>query len=169
MRIHTDVTDLIKQQVNHEIGAAYIYLGMAAYFDAEDLPGFAKWFRGHSQEEMDHAMRLYDFLVACDVPVKLGALEAPKTSYDSPRAAIEAALEHEELVTDQIKTMFEAAHEAKEYTTQPMLHWFLAEQVEEEDLFRNTLIDVVAAEATPFHMRQLDKQMATQRDEAEAE
>lgn len=159
MRIHDKVTDLIKQQVNNELGAAYIYLGMSAYFDSLDLAGFGKWFRAHAQEEIDHTMRLYEFLVACDVPVELGPMAAPETRYASPRAAVEAALAHEKLVTDQIKTMFEVAHEAKEYTTQPMLHWFLAEQVEEEDLFRNTLSDVIAAEESPFHLRQLDRQM----------
>lgn len=160
MRIHMDVTDLIKDQVNHELGAAYTYLGMSAYFDSQDMPGFAAWFRGHAQEEIGHAMRLYDFLVSCDVPVELAAMAAPATRYDSPRAAIEAGLRHEEMVTDQIKRMFEVAHEAKEYTTQPMLHWFLAEQVEEEDLFRKTLHEVKVAAESPFHLLQLDRQMA---------
>lgn len=159
MRIHKDVTDLIGQQVGNELGAAYAYLGMAAYFDAQDLPGFGKWFRNHAQEEISHAMRLYDFLVASNVPIELAAMAAPKTDYESPRAALEAGLRNEELVTDQIKHMFEVAHEAKEFTTQPMLHWFLAEQVDEEDLFRNTLNDVIAAEESAFHLRQLDRQM----------
>ncbi|PID61344.1 MAG: ferritin [Gammaproteobacteria bacterium] len=160
MRIHESVTDIIKAQVNHELHAAYSYLGMAAYFDSQDLAGFALWFRGHAREEISHAMRLYDFLVSCDVPVELQAMSAPATVFDSPRSAIEAGLEQEQQVTEQIKNMFEVAHEAKEYTTQPMLHWFLAEQVEEEDLFRKVLNDVEAAGSSDFHMLQLDKQMA---------
>lgn len=159
MRIHTNVTDLIKQQVSNELRAAYAYMGMSAYFDGQDLPGFGKWFRAHAQEEVGHAMRLYDFLVACDVPVDFDAMDAPKVTYDSPRAAIEAGLRKEQAVTDQIKHMFEVAHEAKEFTTQPMLHWFLAEQVEEEDLFRNTLNDVIAAGESAFHLRELDRRM----------
>lgn len=161
MRIHSNVTDIIRAQVNNELGAAYTYLGMAAYFDSQDLAGFAKWFRGHAQEEIGHAMRLYDFLVSCDVAVELQTMNAPATQYDSPRAALEAGLRHEETVTEQIKAMFEVAHEAKDYTTQPMLHWFLAEQVEEEDLFRKVLADVISTEESPFHLRQLDRQMGT--------
>lgn len=160
MQIHKDVSDLINQQINHELGAAYTYLGMSAYFDSQDLPGFAEWFRGHSQEEIDHAMRLYDFLVSCDVPVTLKGMEAPTCTYNSPAAAIAAGLEHEKMVTQQIKTMFEVAHEAKDYTTQPMLHWFLAEQVEEEDLFRQTLSEVEAAGDDRFNLVLLDKEMA---------
>lgn len=164
MRIHENVTNLIKDQVNHELGAAYTYMGMSAYFDSKDLPGFARWFRGHAQEEISHAMRLYDFLVSCDVPVELSAMAAPATKYESPRAALEAGLRHEEMVTDQIKKMFEVAHESKEYTTQPMLHWFLAEQVQEEDLFRQTLHEVTVAGDSPFDMLQLDKEMGAAAD-----
>lgn len=42
MRIHKDVSDLINLQINHELGAAYTYLGMAAYFETEDLPGLPR-------------------------------------------------------------------------------------------------------------------------------
>lgn len=160
MRIHKDVSDLINQQINHELGAAYTYLGMAAYFDAEDLPGFASWFRGHSQEETAHAMRLYDFLVSCDVHVTLGAMAAPSTKFNSPASAITAALKHEEMVSQQIANLFEVAHECKDYTTQTMLHWFLTEQVEEEELFRQILTEVEAAGEDRFNLILLDKEMA---------
>lgn len=160
MQIHESVSELINQQINHELGASYTYLGMSAYFDGEDLPGFASWFRGHAQEEIDHAMRLYDFLVSCDVPVKLAPMEAPASTFNSPTSALAAALKHEQMVTAQIKTMFEVAHECKDYTTQPMLHWFLAEQVEEEDLFRQVLSEVEAAGDNRFNMVLLDKEMA---------
>lgn len=133
---------------------------MAAYFDAEDLPGFASWFRGHSQEEVAHAMRLYDFLVSCDVHVTLGAMDAPTSSFNSPASAIAAGLKHEETVSQQISTLFEIAHECKDYTTQTMLHWFLTEQVEEEELFRQVLTEVKAAGEDRFNLILLDKELA---------
>lgn len=161
MQINPTVSDVINRQVNHELDAAYTYLGMAAYFDSIDLPGFAAWFRDHATEETGHAMKLYAFLVSCDVPVKLGAMDAPACSYNSPASAIAAALEHEKMVTAQIRTVFETAHEAKDYTTQPLLHWFLAEQVEEEDLFRQILSEVEAAGDDRFNLVLLDKAMTS--------
>jgi len=158
MRLSKTVADLMNEQVNHELNAAYIYLGMASYFDGEGLSGFANWFRGHALEEKDHAMKLYDFLVANNVKVVLTALEAPSVDYDSPEDAITKALRHEESVTDLIKKLFGAAMEAGEYTAQPLLHWFLAEQVEEEDVF-STRLEEVQAVVDRFQLLMLDRQL----------
>lgn len=168
MRLNQSVASIINDQINNELDAHYIYLGMAAYFDAEDLSGFARWFRAHSQEEYGHAMRLYDFLVSCDVKVSLRDLKAPSSDFKSPEHVIEAALAHEQQVTDQIKNIFRVAHEAQEYTTQPMLHWFLTEQIEEEELFRTTLNRVKAAE-TRFDLLSLDAELGVRDDSHEAE
>lgn len=166
MRLALPVANIINDQIHNELDASYVYLGLAAYFDSEELPGFASWFRVHSREEHDHAMRLYDFLTSCDIKVELKPLNAPSTQYDSPAAAIKAALEHEETVTEQIKKMFGVAHNAEEYTAHPLLHWFLAEQVEEEELFRTTLNRVEAAQ-NRFDLLMLDAQMAKRNGEGE--
>lgn len=158
MRISKPVVDVIVDQLHHELDASYRYLGMAAYFDGQDLPGFASWFRAHSQEETDHAMRLYGFLASCGAQIRLKALDAPTVEFESPEAVIAAALEHEQKVTDQIKNIFRVATEAQEYTVHPMLHWFLNEQVEEEDLFSNVLNRVQAA-ASRFDLLTLDQEL----------
>lgn len=158
MRLAKEVADIINDQIHHELNASYVYMGMSAYFDGEGLPGFAKWFRAHAQEENGHAMRLYDFLVSCNVKVDLKALDAPKVDYGSAVEAVKAALAHEETVTEQIKNMFRVAHDAQEFTTQPMLHWFLAEQVEEEDLFSGVLDRAEAAQSR-FDLLTLDREL----------
>jgi ferritin len=33
----------VNKQINAEIYSAYLYLAMAAYFDDQNLPGFANW------------------------------------------------------------------------------------------------------------------------------
>lgn len=101
-------------------------------------------------------MPLYDFLVSCDVHVTLGAMEPPSSSFNSPASAIK----HEEMVSKQIADLFEIAHECKDYTTQTMLHWFLSEQVEEEELFRQVLAEVEVAGEERFNLILLDKEMA---------
>jgi ferritin len=165
MRLAKEVAEIINDQINHELNASYVYMGMSAYFDSESLPGFAKWFRAHAQEENGHAMRLYDFLVSCNVQVKLKGLDAPKVDYASPVDAVKAALTHEETVTEQIKNMFRVAHDAQEFTTQPMLHWFLAEQVEEEDLFSGVL-DRVEAAKSRFDLLTLDRELGDRQGES---
>ena len=138
MPLNAQVAEALNQQVNNELKASHVYRAMAAYFDAQELPGFASWFRGHADEEVGHAMRLYDHLVKRDARVELTGIDQPSKDYSSA----------------------EAVHESKEYGTQPVLHWFLEEQVEEEDLFRRLLDQVKATEDSRWHLLMLDQELA---------
>ncbi len=161
MKLNENVASALNDQVNSEWNAAYTYLAISAYFDAQDLPGFAGWFRAHAQEEMTHAQKIYDFMVARDSDVTFEGIAKPTASYASPIAAIEASLAHEQAVTAQINALFELASTAKEYSTQTMLNWFVTEQVEEEDVFRDMLRKVTAAAGDRWNMLTLDSELAS--------
>src|SRR6478735_1843933 len=65
--------------------------------------------RPQSQEEYGHAMKLYDFLIARDGAVELGAMPAPKQSFETIAAVFEAALAQEQDVSRQIDALYELA------------------------------------------------------------
>ena len=125
--------DAINRQIRDELYSAYLYLSMAAYFEATSLPGFATWMRAQSQEEVEHAMKFFDFVNERGGRVELHAIEQPPLEFDSPQGVIEATYEHEQKVTGLIHDLYEVASEEKDYAAQVMLHWFIDEQVEEED------------------------------------
>ena len=52
----------INDQIQRELASAYIYLSMAAYFEANTLPGFANWMRIQFHEEQYHAFKFFDFV-----------------------------------------------------------------------------------------------------------
>ena len=54
--------DALNTQINREIYSAYLYLSMSAYSTYIGLKGFANWFMVQYQEEMAHAMKLYDYI-----------------------------------------------------------------------------------------------------------
>ena len=54
--------DAINEQIKNELYSAYLYLAMAAYSEANSLPGFAHWLRVQSEEEVEHAMKFFDFV-----------------------------------------------------------------------------------------------------------
>lgn len=159
MKLNDKVAQALNTQINNEMQASYTYLAMAAYFDSIDLPGFAAWFRGHSEEETEHAMRIYDFVVARDGRVELTGLSRPALDFGSAVEAMQAGLDMERTVTQQINNLFELAHEEKEYSTQKMLHWFLEEQIEEEDLFGSILDKATAANGDRWHLLMLDAEL----------
>jgi len=128
------VQEALNQQINMELAAYYIYLSMSAYFDDKGLKGFASWMYNHSQEEMEHALKIYDFVQNRRGRVKLMALDAPAHEWESPLAAFEEALAHEEKVTKAINNLVQLAREEGDYATDSFLQWFVDEQVEEEEL-----------------------------------
>ena len=63
MRLSDQLTQAFNAQINLEFESAYAYLGMAGWCDANDLTGFARWLRAQAQEEVEHAMRFFRFVL----------------------------------------------------------------------------------------------------------
>lgn len=126
------VRDAISEQIKHEFYSAYLYLSMAGSFEVANLPGFAHWMRHQSEEEREHAMKLFDFLLDRGESVQLQTIEAPPYAYRSPLDALEQALEHEKEITGRIHALYDLAAGEKDYPAQVLLDWFVTEQVEEE-------------------------------------
>jgi ferritin len=124
---------ILVQQVANEYRSAYLYLGMAAYFEKTPFAGFARWMRWQAREEMQHGRRIYEYLAARGAAIELKTIEAVPCNYDSPLAAFRAALDHEKLVSRWIRDCYELALLEKDYETVEFLNWFLREQVEEEE------------------------------------
>jgi ferritin len=125
--------DAINAQIRDELYSAYLYLSMAAYSEEANLPGFAHWMRLQNQEEVSHAMKLFDYVNERGGRVVLHAIDQPPTDFESPLSTFEMTLEHEQKVTGLIHNLYELALDEKDYPTQVMLQWFIEEQVEEED------------------------------------
>lgn len=122
----------LNEQIKLELGSAYLYLSMAAYFHAEGLDGMAQWMHVQSEEELGHAKKIIEHLVDRDGRVELQALEQPKKSWGSALAAFQAAHKHEQFITGKIHALVELAAREKDPAAGIMLQWFVTEQVEEE-------------------------------------
>jgi len=127
------VQDAFNEQIQHELFSGYLYLSMSAHFDQENLPGFAHWMRLQAQEELAHAIRLFDYVLRRGAKAELRGIDAPPTDFGSPLAVVEGVLEHERKVTGLIHRLFELSGKEGDWAAQQELQWFIAEQVEEED------------------------------------
>lgn len=123
----------LNQQLHREFESFYLYLGMASYFEKENLKGFAHWMNAQAREEMEHAMKFYGFIFEMGGAVELEALSKPKNAWDSPVKAFEEAYEHEQFITRNIHELMDLAVSEKNYAVQNFLSWFITEQVEEEN------------------------------------
>ena len=122
----------INRQIKAELYSSYLYLAMAAHSEAASLPGFARWMKLQSQEELEHAMKFYDYVNERGGRVVFEAIDRPPEEFESPLDLFEKTLEHEQHVTQLINELYALAVEENDYATQVLLHWFIEEQVEEE-------------------------------------
>jgi ferritin len=127
-----ELVEELNKQMNAEFYSSYIYFGMAAYFESENLKGFANWMHIQAHEEWGHGMKFYNYLQERGADVTLGKLDAVATRYDSALAVFEEAYKHEQLVTSLINNLVDLSRKVDDKPTEIFLQWFVSEQVEEE-------------------------------------
>lgn len=132
MKLSARIEQAINEQMNLEFASAYVYLGMAAYFESTPYSGFAQWMHVQQSEEQGHAHKFFKYLVERGGQVKLQAIAAPKSDFKSALEVFQASLAHEQKVSAAICGLYELATAEKDYATLSFLKWFLDEQVEEE-------------------------------------
>lgn len=123
----------MNDQIKDETFSAYLYVSMAAYFHSEGLDGMAQWMKTQAHEELGHALRFFNHISERGGRIELQAIDKPEGSWTSPLRAFEAALKHEEFITDRINELARIADEENDRAAGILLQWFVTEQVEEED------------------------------------
>jgi ferritin len=79
-----------------------------------------------------HADKLINHVRDRDGRVELLTIPAPKTDFDSPLQAAEYVRDLERATTETIHRLFELARKEADYPLEVLLHWYINEQVEEE-------------------------------------
>ena len=126
------VRELLNDQINKELYSAYIYLDFSNYFEEKGLDGFANWYFIQAQEERDHAMLFYRYLLNNNEKVELKAIDKPDKALTSNLDVLKAGLEHEIYVTSLINNIYAESYANKDFRTMQFLDWFVKEQGEEE-------------------------------------
>lgn len=155
--ISKKMEEALNKQINAEFYSSYLYLSMAADFEAKNLEGFAKWMNVQAQEEWGHGMRIYHYVNEQQGRVTLAGIEAPQTEWDSPLAMFEAAYKHEQHVTSLIHDLVSLAVEEKDYATGIFLQWFVTEQVEEEASASSIVEKLRRIKESPQGLMMLDR------------
>jgi ferritin len=134
---------------------------MNAYFKSVNLDGFANWMYAQAQEELMHAMKLYDFINQRGGRTLLAAIEAPPDQWDSPLSVFEDTLKHEKKVTGLINGLVDIAMEERDHATQIFLQWFVTEQIEEEESVGNVLEQLKLLGDAKQGLFMMDRELAT--------
>lgn len=159
--------EALNEQVNSEYYSSFLYLSMSSYFETMNLLGMAKWMRMQYEEEIMHAIKIFDMIVDMEGTVKLKPVDGPPTDFKSPLDVFEKSLAHERKVTGMINDIYGLARKENDYAVQSALQWFIDEQVEEEksalEIVRQ--LEMIGDETTPLLM--LDSKVGSREPRSE--
>ena len=133
------IVERLNAQINLEFYSSVLYLQMSSWCESKGLGGCSGFLRRHAAEEMEHMHRLFGYVNETGAMVKIGAIEAPPEDFKDVTEVFRQTLAHEIEVTQSINELVAATFEAKDYSTFQFLQWYVAEQHEEERLFRGIL------------------------------
>lgn len=126
------IQSALNKQVNMELYSAYLYLAMSTHFLGWNFEGFSRWMRAQAQEELLHAMKLFDYVNERGGRVTLSRVEEPPRMWATVVTAFEDAYAHERENTILINELMALATREEDHATAIFLQWFVTEQVEEE-------------------------------------
>ncbi|MFA0085473.1 ferritin [Vibrio sp. 10N.286.49.C2] len=151
----------LNEQINLEFFSSNLYLQMSAWCEDKGFDGAAEFLRKHAVEEMEHMQRLFTYVSETGALPILGSIAAPKHTFTSLGDVFRETYEHEQMITEQINKLAHVAFTAQDYSTFNFLQWYVAEQHEEEKLFKGILdkLELVGENGQALFF--IDKDLAT--------
>mgnify|MGYP002777339501 CR=1 FL=1 len=131
--------DRLNHQINLEMFSSHLYLQMSSWCAYKALDGCATFLSQHADEEMMHMRRLFGYLQETGALAILGGMDAPPTQFNSVTEMFEKIYAHEQLITGKINDLVHLATTEPDYATHQFLQWYVAEQHQEEFLFKSIL------------------------------
>lgn len=150
--------DALNAHVQEELYSANLYLAMSAYCEANAFKGFARWLRVQHEEELDHARKMLDYVVARGGKATIGAVSAPPREYGTILQVFEAVAQHERKVSEGVDRLHATAVAEKDTAAQVFLQWFVSEQVEEEAAVTEIVDKLRMVDGRPSTALYLDKE-----------
>ncbi|WP_427982848.1 non-heme ferritin [Agarivorans sp.] len=155
-----EMVDCLNNQINLEFYSSNLYLQMSAWCDDQGFEGAAAFLRGHAEEEMQHMTKLFNYVSETGALPIVGAIDAPPHQFDSLFSMFDEIYQHEQLITQKINQLAHTAFSSQDYSTFNFLQWYVAEQHEEEKLFKGILDKIALVENDNKLLFFIDKDLA---------
>ena len=129
----------LNKQISYELFSSVLYLQMSSWCLSTGMTGCASFLRKHSEEEMVHMYKIYDYVNNAGTMAIISTIEQPTITYTDIYKLFEKTLEHECTISIRINALVDMAVREKNYSTANFLQWYVIEQHEEETLFQTIL------------------------------
>jgi len=129
----------LNKQVEMEGYASNYYLSAASWCDANGLPGCAQFLYTHADEERMHMMKLFHYINDAGGHAEAPHVKQPPMKFKTLKDLFQSVFDHEVAVTKAINVLVDLCMSEKDHSSYNFLQWYVAEQHEEEKLFRTVL------------------------------
>lgn len=133
------ITKLLNYRVEEEENSSRLYLSMCLWLTNAGYLGAGKLFKKYSEEELLHAAKAREILLANGIQPFTASLKEPVQEFESLPKVIDAAYNHEVEITRQCYELTKAAYNEDNYMVAELGLWYSKEQMEELDKFQNML------------------------------
>ncbi len=137
--VSSEMTNKLNEQIGVEIYSSHMYLQMGAWCSYKSLDGCASFLTAHADEEVNHMKRFLNYVKEIGGLANIGQIKSPPAEFDSIVTVFEKIYNHEQFVTSKINELVTLADKESDYSTLQFLQWYVAEQHEEEALFKGVL------------------------------
>ena len=163
--LKSTVLAAVNKQIQHEQGNAHAYEAVALYFGEHGLPGLERFMAGQVAEERAHATKLIRHVADRGGHVALGDIPAPQTGFGSPLEAARFVRDLERTTTETTHRLLGLARNEGDYALEVLLHWYVTEQVEEEQWAGELLAQMEQSREHRGQVYMIDHQWGKRRQE----
>lgn len=141
------IAKALNGQITSENTSAHYYLAMASWCEANALPGCAQFLYSHAEQERTHMMKLFHYINDTGGHAVVETFKAPPSEFKSVEQVFKLVFENEKDITGEINKLVDLCLEEKDHSSFNFLQWYVAEQHEEEKLFRD-ILDLITRTGT---------------------
>ena len=149
----------LNEQITLEFYSSNLYLQMSSWCEFNALDGCAKFLKAHAAEEMEHMQRLFTYVNETGGLAIVGQIDAPPVEFKSIIDVFQETYDHEVFITSKINRLAKIAQQEDDYSTFNFLQWYVAEQHEEEKLFKSIIdkIEMIGIDGLFFIDKEVEK------------
>ncbi len=168
-RLSTTLAAALNAQMTKEAHASQIYLSFGAWAASDGYDGIANFLFRHANEERNHMMKIFEYILKRGAKVKVSAIPAPPPDPKSINDCFEKVFSHEVDNTKEIYKLVKMSFDEADWATWNFMQSMVKEQTEEETLALD-LIDKVriagGEKASGAALFDLDRELENSPDDA---
>lgn len=141
-RLSDSIIKILNEQIKNELDSSQIYRAISCWCDDNGLINASKYYFKSAQEELAHMDKIYQYLFEKNCKAVTPTCNEAKDSYKDITEVVQSSLDHEMQITKNWNDIADQALKEKDNDTYCLSQWFLKEQIEEENKFRDFLFKI---------------------------